>query len=382
MYSRLYLHIPFCRRKCPYCAFVSREGNDNDVNAYVDLLLKEMNLAREETPPQQALNSVYLGGGTPSVLEPQQVFLLLGRASQQFGMAQGAEVTLEANPGTVDVQRLAGFRQAGVNRLSIGVQSFDNRMLAVLGRIHTADQAREAFAAARKAGFDNIGIDLIHALPGQTMDMWHNDLQQALQLNPDHLSVYGLTVEEGTPFATAYEADSPLLPDCDQSADMYEMAEALLTGRGYEHYEIANYARPGRRARHNSGYWQRDGYLGLGAGAHSFLRSGGYGSRYSNCADLDEYGADILRGIVPRRDLQLLTRADAQSEFMFLGLRMADGVLFRDFSREFASELADVFPEQLDRLSSQDLLVADETGVRLTRRGMLLSNYVFTQFLP
>jgi oxygen-independent coproporphyrinogen III oxidase len=381
MFTRLYLHIPFCRRKCPYCAFVSREGNETEMEEYVDLLLEEMRLARQESSPLRPLDSVYLGGGTPSLLHPQQVAQLLEQAAGLFGLAAAAEITLEANPGTVDYERLAGFRSAGVNRLSLGVQSFDDRMLAVLGRIHTADQALETVAAARRAGFSNIGIDLIHTLPGQTLEMWRSDLEQALKLASEHLSVYGLTVEEGTAFAARYGGNSPQWTDDDLSADMFETADDLLTAAGFEHYEIANYARPGCRARHNSGYWNRDGCLGLGAGAHSLLRSGKYGIRFGNTADPDEYRSEILNGTVPRRDRQVLTRDDALAEFMFLGLRMTDGVAFADFAREFGVEMGDQFPHQLERLAKLGLLTMDKDRVCLTRRGMLLSNQVFAQFL-
>lgn len=381
MYSRLYLHIPFCRRKCPYCAFVSRAGNDADIDAYVKLLIEEMHMARADAAPQRPLDSLYLGGGTPSLLQPGQAGQLLKQASQLFGLTSDAEITLEANPGTVDYRRLAGFRAAGVNRLSLGVQSFDDRMLAVLGRIHTAQQARETVAAARRAGFTNLGIDLIHALPGQTMEMWSSDLEQALRLSPDHLSVYGLTVEEGTPFAAQYGDKRQLLVDEDLSADMFEAADTLLTAGGFEHYEIANYARPGCRAHHNSGYWKRDGYLGLGAGAHSFLRSGEYGIRFGNTPDGDEYQADIFNATLPRRDLQILSREDALAEFMFLGLRMSDGVGFADFAREFGVGLGELYSQQLERLADLGLLTQAEGMVRLTRRGMLLSNHVFAQFL-
>ena len=205
MFTRLYLHIPFFRRKCPYCAFVSQEST-GEPDAYAGLLLAEMRRAAGEGGSLRPLESIYFGGGTPSLLSPGQVARLIACADETFGVAPSAEITLEANPGTVDPERLAGFRAAGVNRLSLGIQSFDDRLLAILGRIHTAEQAREAFAAARSAGFTNIGIDLIHALPSQTQEMWRNDLEQAQDLAPEHISVYGLTVEEGTPFAQRYRA--------------------------------------------------------------------------------------------------------------------------------------------------------------------------------
>jgi oxygen-independent coproporphyrinogen-3 oxidase len=382
MFTRLYIHIPYCRQKCPYCSFFSQEHTGNDLNRYAELLQQEMHLASEDTPSQHRLDSVYFGGGTPSLLDPKQIADLLDQAEKLFGLAETAELTLEANPGTIEFQRLAGFRQAGITRLSLGIQSFDDRMLKTLGRIHTVQQAREAFSAARRAGFDNIGIDLIHALPGQTSAMWLAELRQALQLAPEHLSIYGLTIEEGTPFAAQFDSDSPLLPDEDLAAEMFEMADDLLEAHGYEHYEIANYARAGFRSRHNSGYWKRDGYLGLGAGAHSFLRNTGYGTRFSNAADLDEYSAALHNDVLPRRDFMQLSRADAMAEHLFLGLRMAEGVLFSTFEQEFGARLKDVFGQEVATLLGQGLLTENSGSIRLTRRGMLLSNQVFQKFLP
>jgi oxygen-independent coproporphyrinogen III oxidase len=380
IFSRLYVHIPFCQRKCPYCAFVSQEGSPAEIDRYVNLLMAEMRLAHQDFSPLHPLDSIFLGGGTPSLLQPNQVERILGLAGELFGLSDNAEITLETNPGTVDQQKLEGFQLAGVNRLSIGVQSFDDRMLAALGRIHTAQQADDAVKAARMAGFDNIGIDLIHTLPGQTMEMWRDDLRHAVELAPEHLSVYGLTIEEDTPFAEQFP-DEDSIPDNDLSADMFETADGLLTSAGYEHYEIANYARPGFRARHNSGYWMRDEYLGLGPGAHSFLRSGEYGIRFGNTSGLDEYAAAIAKGELPRRDRVKLSREDSMEEFMFLGLRMADGVTSSDFEREFGVTLWEQYGNVLDELAGQGLLTADEQGVRLTRRGTLLSNRVFVRFL-
>lgn len=382
MFTRLYLHIPFCRRKCPYCAFVSREVPAGVPGDYVELLLEEMRLARAETSGNAPLDSLYLGGGTPSLLTPGQVARLLDRATDLFGAVGRPEITIEANPGTVDRDLLAGFRAAGINRLSLGIQSFDDRMLSALGRLHSSQQARDALEAARRAGFDNIGIDLIHALPGQTAPMWRSDLEQALRLAPEHISVYGLTIEEGTSFALL-DADGKLpREDDDGAADMFEMAGDLLAAGGYEHYEIANHALPGRRARHNSGYWRREGYLGLGAGAHSFLRGDGYGVRFSNPAKLEDYAAAIRRGVLPRLDPVALTREDALAEFMFLGLRMTEGVDRNEGVEEFGIAPVLTFERVVGKLVTQGLLESDGAAVRLTRRGMLLSNQVFSRFLP
>lgn len=381
MFTRLYLHIPFCLRKCDYCAFVSSQGDKSAINAYVDDLLSEMRLSRAEYGAGSGLDSVYLGGGTPSLLSPHQVTHLLEQSRLLFGWNDHAEITMEANPGTVNGESLAGFQGAGVNRLSLGVQSFDNLMLSRLGRIHTAEQAMETVKAARGAGFNNLGLDLIHSLPGQTLEMWRRDLMQAVECEPTHISVYGLTIEESTPFARCYPDDSPLLPDEDAAATMFETADTLLSSAGYEHYEIANYARPGSRSRHNSGYWKRDGYLGLGTSAHSFLRNDGYGVRFSSASDMEEYTAAIRSGKLPHQERNLLSREDAMAEFMFLGLRLAEGVDFQEFENNFGLSPLNTYAATFDLLAKAGLLLVKEKQVQLTRRGMLLSNQVFSRFL-
>lgn len=379
MFTRLYLHIPFCQHKCPYCAFVSSPGSKSEISSYVNLLLKELKLAATRFPSGR-IDSIYFGGGTPSLLTPQQVARIVERIAQLLKAGADTEITLEANPGTVNREQLAQLYTAGINRLSFGVQSFDDRMLNVLGRIHSADQAREAISDARAAGFRNIGIDLIHGLPGQTVEMWQNDLRVALAQGTEHLSVYGLTVEEGTPFAERFD-DHHNLPDSDLSADMFETADDMLRSAGYEHYEIANFALPGFRSRHNSGYWRRDGYLGLGLGAHSFIRQEEFGVRFGNPSDPELYAAEIESGKISRCQVTTLSREDAVSEFMFLGLRMSDGVSFSEFRQQFGESLQTLFSPALEKLSAAGLISQDRERLRLTRKGMLLSNQVFSMFL-
>lgn len=379
MFTRLYLHIPFCQHKCPYCAFVSSPGSKSEISSYVNLLLKELESDATRFPSGR-IDSIYFGGGTPSLLTPQQVARIVERIAQLLKAGADTEITLEANPGTVNREQLAQLYTAGINRLSFGVQSFDDRMLNVLGRIHSADQAREAISDARAAGFRNIGIDLIHGLPGQTVEMWQNDLRVALAQGTEHLSVYGLTVEEGTPFAERFD-DHHNLPDSDLSADMFETADDMLRSAGYEHYEIANFALPGFRSRHNSGYWRRDGYLGLGLGAHSFIRQEEFGVRFGNPSDPELYAAEIESGKISRCQVTTLSREDAVSEFMFLGLRMSDGVSFSEFRQQFGESLQTLFSPALEKLSAAGLISQDRERLRLTRKGMLLSNQVFSMFL-
>jgi oxygen-independent coproporphyrinogen-3 oxidase len=377
MFNRLYVHVPFCVEKCHYCAFVSRTPQADELAEYPGLLMRELQLSASGSGP---VDSIYFGGGTPSLLQPSQLAGLLDRIAGQTGISADAEITLEANPGTIDHISLEKFRAAGINRLSLGIQSFDDSFLKCLGRIHTAEQARQAFQDARAAGFTNVSIDLIHSLPGQNLDQWRSELQHAITLSPEHISIYGLTVEEGTPFARIYPADSPALADEDLSADMFELADELLTEAGFEHYEIANYARPGYRSRHNSGYWQRDGYLGLGVAAHSFLREG-YGVRFSNPGTLEEYRLGVSTGRLHRIDEHQLTEDEAMAEYMFLGLRLADGVSLSAFEHEFGRSLGSVYGSVADDLVRLGLLIQTGSTLALTPRGMLLSNQVFTRFL-
>lgn len=353
MFNRLYIHVPFCVEKCHYCAFVSSAPEKNDLMEYPTLLMRELQLHATNA---EAVASIYFGGGTPSLLQPPQLAQLLEGISGQVNLSTVAEITLEANPGTVDHMSLKAFRDAGVNRISLGIQSFDDRFLKCLGRIHTAEQSRQAFRDAREAGFKNISIDLIHSLPGQSLDQWRSDLMHAIQLCPEHISIYGLTVEEGTPFAHIYPADSPALADEDLSADMFELADELLMASGFEHYEIANYARPGYRSQHNSGYWKRDGYLGLGVAAHSFLRQG-YGIRFSNPDNLEEYRRGVTSGQLARVDEHLLTQGDAMAEYMFLGLRLAEGANLTAFEREFGRSLESVYGSATADLIRLGLLI-------------------------
>lgn len=344
------------------------------------LLLREMELAAKAYPHNQPLRSLYFGGGTPSLLHPEQVGRLISRSRDLFGHSDPIEITLEANPGTVSLDSLTGYRLAGVTRLSLGAQSFNDRMLQTLGRRHTAAETRSAFQLAQQAGFSSIGLDLICGLPGQNMISWQQDLAAALALQPDHLSVYGLTVEEETPFAVRYPPDSPELPDHDLSASMLEEADSSLTAAGYEHYEIANFARPGCRSQHNCGYWQRDGYLGVGPGAHSFLRQG-WGIRWGNQGDFETWAAAIQNNSLAATEIQALIHEDALAEYIFLGLRMAEGISLDDFAEQFGERLEQRFSEAIHQLQQAELLTCSQDRLCLTKRGMLLSNQVFVRFL-
>lgn len=379
MFAALYLHTPYCLSKCHYCDFNSVANPELPLAEYVELLLAEM-AARLATMTLLPVASIYFGGGTPSLLSPGDVGRLVAAAAQHCRLAADAEITLEANPGTVSPASLRGYRAAGVNRLSFGIQSFDDLMLRRLGRRHTAAEARQAVAMAREAGFANIGIDLMHSLPGQTETHWQRTLEEAVALAPEHISAYGLTIEEGTPLAVMVARQELPEPEEEPAAAMLEMTAALLRQAGYDHYEISNFARPGRRSRHNLTYWRRGDYLGFGAGAHSFCRSPDDGVRWENPALLRDYAAFVRQGPL-RQQLTRLSRQEAMAEFFFLGLRLIEGVDLEAFAAEFGVTAEEVFPGVIERQQCCGLLLKEGGRLRLTARGLLLANRVMAEFV-
>jgi oxygen-independent coproporphyrinogen-3 oxidase len=376
--SSLYIHIPYCVRKCSYCDFNSSECQDISIDNYVPLLLEELTsiAGRFRVGPARTL---FFGGGTPSLLSPRQVATVVETARDRYDLEKGAEVTLEANPGTVTPESLEGYLAAGVNRLSIGVQSFDERQLELLGRIHSAEEARAAARMAREAGFGRVGIDLIHSLPGQSLRDWEEELRAAIALGPDHISAYGLSVENGTPLAARVAAGELDLPDEDTAAAMFELTAKVLGEAGIEQYEISNFARPGCRSRHNSVYWQRGNYLGFGAGAHSFLREERYGARWANPPLVADYADSVRHGGPP--EAAILTRREAMEEFFFLGLRLLDGVNLDRFASEFGADAQDEFPGTIEKLSTAGMLLLEGNILRLTQKGLILSNRVLSEFV-
>lgn len=325
--------------------------------------------------------TLYFGGGTPSLLEPRLVERIIEAAQRLFCLETDAEITIEANPGTVTREKLAAYRLAGVNRLSIGMQSFSDNMLLRLGRVHNAREGLDAFAFARDAGFANIGIDLIHSLPGEELAGWLTDLDQAVLLRPEHISAYSLTIEEGTPFHAMEKREELDLPCEETSAGMFEKTSGLLRQAGYEHYEISNFALPGYRSRHNQNYWQRGSYLGLGAGAHSFLPSPPFGQRWKNIDDPEGYLHILTDGGLPVDELSGLTEREAMAETLFLGLRMLEGIETERFRSEFGIPLHEAYPGELPGLLADGLLKLNNGRLRLSSRGLILANQVFIKFV-
>ncbi len=373
----LYIHIPFCVAKCAYCAFNSYAGLEDLYQRYVRALQTEV--ARSAgSAAESGARSIYIGGGTPTVLATDLLRETIKTCEENYPLLTKAEITIEANPGTVAAAYLSELRSFGVNRLSLGVQSFQEGMLSMLGRIHTARQARDAFNLARDAGFESISLDLVYGLPTQELPHWLDDLSRAIDLGPDHLSLYSLSLEEGTPLARLVSAGGLPAPDSDLAALMYERAEGRLKEAGYVHYEISNWALAGHQCQHNLTYWQNLPYLGFGAGAHSF--NGEY--RYWNVARPEDYVRRVERGEDAVAGREHLDQATEMSETIILGLRLHRGVVFVEFEERFDVSVGEQFGEQISDLVRLELLDVDAKGVRLTARGRLLGNEVFERFLP
>jgi len=373
----VYAHIPFCAAKCNYCSFNSYAGLEALHHEYVQALCTEVARSPRSRGAFSA-GSIYVGGGTPTVLEVGLLGRVLQTCTRCYPLLPGAEITVEANPGTVNPAYLSQLRSLGVNRLSLGVQSFAQPMLALLGRIHTGQQARDTFLLARDQAFDTINLDLIYGLPGQGLLQWLEDLSTAIELRPEHLSLYCLSLDEGTALARSVAAGDLPEPDADLAAAMYELAEARLEEAQYVHYEISNWALPGHECRHNLSYWRNVPYLGFGAGAHSFDGQG----RSWNVARPDEYIGRLDVGESPVTGRETIDRAREMSETLIMGLRLCNGVLFVEFEERFGLPLREVYGSQIGDLVQLGLLDVDAHGVRLTNRGRLLGNEVFERFLP
>lgn len=380
----LYLHIPFCTAKCGYCDFNSYAGHEHMIPSYAGTLVKDAALWVDAVRGRQ-VESVFFGGGTPSLNPPEEMAKILDGMRATFRIGPGAEIALEANPGSLTEDYLRALRGIGFNRLSIGIQSFDDEELVALDRIHTARDARGAFAAARAAGFDNVNLDLIYGLPEQPLAAWQRNLEQALALAPEHLSLYALTIEEGTPLARDVARGRVAAPDPDMQAEHYEWTQDRLAAAGYEHYEISNWARPGRQCKHNLVYWQNREYLGLGAGAHSFLNGVRFSTallpnRYAELVDESAAAADgAMRHVVGAEDV---TPALSMADTMILGLRLIEGIDVRDFARRHGVGVRDVYGAVIDEFAGYGLLESTATHIRLTPRGRLLSNELFQRLLP
>ena len=378
----LYFHIPFCVRKCFYCDFLSAPADGQTKAAYMEALRRETALRAEEYRCD-SVTSVFIGGGTPSAVKAEEIAALLSTVRQYYPLAEDAEITIEVNPGTVTAEKLEVYRAAGINRLSIGLQSADDRELAAIGRIHTWQQFLDTYGLAVGAGYRNINIDVMSTLPGQTLESYRRTLEKILSLTPQptHISAYSLILEEGTAFWDMSQRGELTLPDEDADRQMYSETKRILAEAGYSRYEISNYAKPGHACRHNCGYWRRDEYAGFGIGAASLVQE----SRFRNGDSLTAYLRDPVGC---REELQVLSPQEQMEEFMFLGLRMTEGVSERDFEDRFGQRLADIYGGVIQANLRDGLLewqCGEEHGnarrLALTERGLDISNYVMAQFL-
>ena len=376
----LYIHIPYCLIKCPYCDFNAYGARTWPEERYVDALCAELRHYVSQAPWQgQRVETIYFGGGTPSLFAPASVERFLKLLASLCPLAPDLEVTLEADPASVTPEKLAGFHAVGINRLSFGVQSFQPILLKTLGRLHSAEDGVRAIAWARDSGFTNLSLDLIFAVPGQTLAMLESDLLQALSCAPEHISLYNLTYEENTPFF-AMKRKGQLQPvDEDDEVAMYALVREHCTARGYRHYEISNFARPGFSSHHNANYWNGGNYLGLGAGAHSFACKPGWGRRWSNEKNPKTYMKKALASGNTQSFAETLTRAQALGEFAFLNLRQLDGFAPATFAERFAVSLAVEFPHVIDLLA-EGLLVEEVGRIKLTPQGLLIADTVFASF--
>ncbi len=380
-----YIHIPYCSHRCSYCDFNTYAVREIPEARYREALVRELEAAAGSPSWEDArFDTVFFGGGTPSLFSADTIGHVLDRIRATFGIIDGGEITLEANPGTLEgcaEEKLSAFRDAGVNRLSIGCQSFADRHLATLGRVHGTTDAVAAVEAARAVGFDNVSCDLIFAVPGQTLAEWGSDLDRVLDLNPEHVSTYGLTYESGTPLTRLRDSGGiDALPE-ETEREMFELTIERLTAAGYRHYEISNFAKPGRESRHNLGYWRWQDYLGVGAGAHGFCRSvdrddGVFGARYSNVRQPEMYMT--ANGESRHATHETLDRSAAVSEYLMLGLRLLDGIDTRQFATQFGADLASAAPA-LPGLVAGGFLQTRSDHLALTAEGLMLADSVIVR---
>lgn len=381
----LYLHIPFCVQKCQYCDFLSAPGSPVQIEAYVESMLHEIE-AYKGGFEAYSVTSVFFGGGTPSVLSAEQMGRLMNALENVFCFDGNAEISMEMNPGTVTPEKLKGYKEAGINRLSIGLQSVNDEELKMLGRIHDYQTFLETYHLARACGFSNINVDLISAIPGQTVESWQKSLRTIAELDPEHISAYSLIIEEGTPFYEIYGDDNSCinndkeikkLPNEDTERQMYEDTLRILREYGYHRYEISNYAKKGYECRHNLGYWERKEYLGLGTGAASLIQN----QRFSHIRDTEEYIRNAHDPELLVCEKEMLSEQEQMEEFMFLGLRKMQGVRTDIFKESFGVEIEEVYGSVLQTLQEEGLLCCEGERIFLTERGIDISNYVLSQFL-
>ena len=368
----VYIHIPFCVQKCKYCDFLSAPSTQENRKQYIAALKREI-INEAVKYKEYEIETIFFGGGTPSILDEGQIEECIEVLRENYQISKSCEITLEMNPGTASMQKLEGWRKAGVNRLSIGLQSVNDNELKMIGRIHDFDTFIKSYEQARAAGFENINIDLMSALPGQTASDWRNTLNRVLALHPEHISAYSLIIEEGTPLSEHIE-EYPPIPSEDEDREMYRDTKRILKERGFMRYEVSNYAKEGRECKHNVTYWTRGDYAGFGLGASSMVDN----VRWHNTENMDKYLKNPAKS---KEDIQKLSKNDCMEEFMFLGLRMMKGVSKEKFYDEFGMKMDEIYGDVLEKWEKTGHLKVMDDNVFLTDSGIDISNAIFTDFL-
>lgn len=372
----IYIHIPFCVKKCRYCDFNSYKIDIEKKKRYIKALEKEIEIY-SKMDNKIKIDTIFLGGGTPSILKPDEIESIFEKLNSSFDISEDAEITMECNPGTLDEEKLNAMKKSGVNRLSIGLQAVQNDILEYIGRIHTFEEFEKTYNLVRKCGFDNVNIDLMYNLPNQREKEWMETLEKVVSLNPEHISAYSLILEEGTELCDMYERGEFTLSGDDTDIKMYRYTIDYLKKNGYMQYEISNYAKPGKECRHNIIYWKCDNYIGLGAGASGYIGN----RRYSNIPEVDEYNETIEAGKLPVLSEEVLTDEEKFEELVFMGLRMNEGVLYEDFEKISGIDIRKYRKEIIERLKKDNLIECDENRIKLTQSGREISNKVFLDII-
>ena len=370
----VYVHIPFCKRKCEYCDFISYCNKDSLIESYVDALKKEINLQNI----QSYIDTIYIGGGTPSYIESKYIKAIMKEIKKK-NIRKDAEITIEVNPGTVTEAKLKDYKECGINRLSIGLQSTKNELLKQIGRIHDYNKFLETYKLAREVGFENINVDLMIGLPNQKIMDLKESLNKIIELQPEHISVYSLIVEEGTPIAQKIQMGELTLPNENEERNMYWYVKNTLELSGYNHYEISNFSKRGYESHHNMSCWNQCQYFGFGVGAHSYRDI----TRYSNITDINEYIKNIQKGNLSKNRIihEIQKESDTEKEYMLLGLRKIEGVKINDFKAKFVKNPIYLFRNELKKLSDENLIAVDTNTIRLTPKGIDLANLVWEEFV-
>lgn len=376
MKKSLYIHIPFCKAKCHYCDFVSFARCESQYESYVNALCQELEQRSTELQ-QDSIRTIFIGGGTPTVLSEHQIAKIMDTLVKNYNILEDCEISMESNPGTLTQEKIDYIGRSPINRISMGLQSTHDQLLKRLGRIHSYEVFNKNYEDLRKAGISNINVDLMFGLPDQNLAQFKESLQVVASLSPEHISAYGLIVEEGTPFYKAYEQDRLPLPQEEVERNMYHLCNQFLGEQGYKHYEISNYAKPSRECRHNMVYWQLEDYVGFGVSAHSYHQ----GYRYENTSSLDDYLKQADQGEFISYNKMQVDSKSLMEEFMFLGLRLLKGVERESFQHRFGRSIEEVYQGKIEKLCGQDLLMLEKGRYHLTKRGLDLSNQVLSDFL-